>query len=148
VTDKPTVGRISFNPQLDDAGKAAREMGLGGYGTRLVPVATMQAELDALRLDYISAVGQAQTALEERDALRAEVERLRDSCVLDSEGRPLTICHKLATARAEVERLRATLLHLRDACRNNPAMQGREYDGLGIEVNDALRASAAQEAVR
>jgi len=148
VTDKPVIDWTSFNQKFDDSPQAAREMGLGGYGTRLVPVATMQAELDALRLDYISAVGQAQTALEERDALRAEVERLRDSCVLDSEGRPLTICHKLATARAEVERLRATLLHLRDACRNNPAMQGREYDGLGIEVNDALRASAAQEAVR
>lgn len=54
---------------------------------------------------------------------------------------------ELAALRAEVERLRLALLHLRDACRNNPAMQGREYDSLGIEVNDALRASAGERNV-
>jgi len=47
-----------------------------------------------------------------------------------------------ANKRCEIQAV--ALLHLRDACRNNLAMQGREYDSLGIEVNDALRASAGQ----
>ena len=43
-----------------------------------------------------------------------EIERLRTSCQFDAEGKPLSMCHKLVTARAEVERLRAALYRIAD----------------------------------
>jgi len=68
-------------------------------------------------------------------ALRAENEHLRDSCALDSEGRPLTICHKLATARAEVERLRVALTLVRDT---QGGRYGWPWDHVEAHVNAAL----------
>jgi len=76
---------------------------------------------------------------DERDVLHYENRLLRGGAA------SLLTDNEALSAKADL--LRAALLHLRDACRNNPAMQGREYDGLGIEVNDALRASASDGGV-
>jgi len=70
VLDAPGIGQYCPNKDCDVVDNL-----LGVQPHKII--AFVDPELAALRLDYISAVGQAQTALEERDALRAEVERLR-----------------------------------------------------------------------
>lgn len=69
------------------------------------------AERDALRAELAESREQLtrelKISLDAKAALRAEVERLRISCESDAAGKPLAVCHKLATALAEVERLKA-----------------------------------------
>lgn len=50
---------------------------------------------------------------------------------------------KMALVRRAAPDLLEALKALRDAVKDHPAMQGREYIGLGIQVNDALKKAGA-----
>lgn len=117
VLDAPGIGQYCPNKDCDVVDNL-----LGVQPHKII--AFVDPELAALRLDYISAVGQAQTALEERDALRAEVNRLtkaNSNLISQAEEsafnateitdwrieRIAEMGYEAARLRAEVERLRA-----------------------------------------
>lgn len=70
----------------------------------------LKQELNESALNYMSAVGQIQTALEERDAAKAERDELKFTHIPEAQGTIEQLEKQLAEAQREIERLNQRLV--------------------------------------